>query len=120
MNDPIFSNWTEQFTRTILTSSLEAGDDHETAFLNKKLQEAVRMMNETSKSMQDVSDPRAFYNKLCVFIQDSKSCMFWYERSLEYEKVSSSNSRIILEQGKSMINMLEATLNVIRYQETLN
>jgi hypothetical protein len=46
--------------------------------------------------------------------------MYWYERSLEYEKVNLNNSHMIINQGKSMIEVLEATLRVIKFQENLN
>jgi len=46
--------------------------------------------------------------------------MYWYERSLDYEIVNLSNSQLILSQGNSMINVLEATLRVIKYQYTIN
>ncbi|MBK6839394.1 MAG: hypothetical protein IPG90_14925 [Bacteroidetes bacterium] len=54
------------------------------------------------------------------FYPEAKNTMYWYERSLEYEQVNLNNSQLILSQGKSMIDVLESALRVIKYQESIN
>jgi hypothetical protein len=77
-------------------------------------------MDEACRDIHQCANPRDFYHFLCVFIQEARNCMYWYERSLEYEQVNLNNSHMILNQGKSMIDVLEATLRVIKFQENLN
>lgn len=120
MIDMNFKNWTETFAQTILSSSLETDENHIDQFLNKKLRNSVASLEEASSKIHSCRAPLDFYYYLCVFIQEAKNCMYWYERSLEYEKVNLNNSHMIINQGKSMIEVLEATLRVIKFQENLN
>ncbi|MFN8164953.1 MAG: hypothetical protein U0X76_01965 [Bacteroidia bacterium] len=113
-----FKNWTESFAQSILSSSLQAEENHIDLFLNKKLRNSVASLEEASSMIHSCHTPREFYSYLCVFIQEAKNCMYWYERSLEYEKVNLNNSHLIINQGKSMIEVLEATLRVIKFQES--
>ncbi len=120
MKDLNFKNWTDSFTQSILLSSLETDENHIDVFLNKKLHSSVTSLDEASERIHNSKNPDDFYYFLCVFIQEAKNCMYWYERSLEYEKVNLNNSYLIINQGKSMIEVLEATLRVIKFQENLN
>jgi len=120
MKDMNFKNWTETFAQSILKSSLETDENHVDVFLNKKLRSSCASMEEASERIHSCKNPQEFYYFLCVFIQEAKNCMYWYERSLEYEKVNLNNSQMIINQGKSMIEVLESTLRVIKFQENLN
>lgn len=120
MKDMNFKNWTETFAQTIRASAIDGNENHIDHFLHKKLKSSVFSMEEASMKIHTCNSPLDFYNYLCVFIQEAKNCMYWYERSLEYEKVNLNNSHLILNQGKSMIEVLEATLRVIKFQENLN
>ncbi|HNQ61899.1 MAG TPA: hypothetical protein PKJ62_05880 [Bacteroidia bacterium] len=120
MKNVHLSVWTENFTQSIEAASMSKGNHHEEKFLFKKLQESVAAMKKICKKLQEADDPTNFYNNLCIYIQEAKNCMYWYERSLDYEIVNLSNSQLILSQGNSMINVLEATLRVIKYQYTIN
>ena len=120
MKDLNFKNWTESFAQSILLSTLETDDNHIDVFLNKKLRSSVASLEEASTRIHTCKSPNDFYYYLCVFIQEAKNCMYWYERSLEHEKVNLNNSHLIINQGKSMIEVLEATLRVIKFQENLN
>lgn len=120
MKDMNFKNWTETFAQTIRSAAIESDETHIDHFLNKKLQSSVASLEEASTKIHTCDRPLDFYYYLCVFIQEAKNCMYWYERSLEYEKVNLNNSHLIINQGKSMIDVLEATLRVIKFQENLN
>lgn len=121
MKDMSFKTWTETFAQAILSSSINSqGDNHVDQFLSNKLKHSVQSMDEACALIHKSSNPREFYYFLCVFIQEAKNCMYWYERSLEYEQVNLNNSQMLLNQGKSMIDVLEATLRVIKFQENLN
>lgn len=120
MQDLNFKNWTENFTQAILASAIDTGDHHVEQFLNSKLRQSVRSMNDVCHKIHVSNTPSDFYHLLCVFIQEAKNCLHWYERSLEYEQVNLNNSQLILNQGKSMIEVLEAALRVIKFQEALN
>lgn len=115
--DHSFKNWTDNLTLAILSSAYEEGQQHEQRFLARKLKQAVQAMKEASEHLHQTREPREFYVRLCVFIQEAKDCIYWYERSLEYEQVNLNNSQLILNQGKSMIDVLELALRVIKYQE---
>ena len=116
-----FKAWTETFTQTILSSSINtSGTNHVEVFLNKKLTQSTASMDEACTMIHQSGSPRDFYYFLCVFIQEAKNCLYWYERSLEYEQVNLNNSHMILNQGKSMIDVLEATLRVIKFQDNNN
>lgn len=121
MKDMNFKSWTETFAQAILSSSIKTqSDNHVETFLASKLEHSVKSMDEACHKIHTCANPREFYYILCVFIQEAKNCMYWYERSLEYEQVNLNNSHMILNQGKSMIDVLEATLRVIKFQENLN
>ena len=120
MKDLNFKNWTETFAQSILKSALDTDGNHVDVFLNQKLRASVTSMEEASGRIHTCGSPNDFYFYLCVFIQEAKNCLYWYERSLEYEKVNLNNSHLIINQGKSMIDVLEATLRVIKFQENLN
>jgi len=120
MQDLNFKNWTETFAQSILLSALKNDDSHIDVFLNKKLRSSCASLEEASEKIHSCKKPLDFYYLLCVSIQEAKNCMYWYERSLEYEKVNLNNSHMIINQGKSMIEVLEATLRVIKFQENLN
>ncbi len=121
MKDMNFKTWTENFSQSILSSSIQSNDNnHVELFLDKKLQNSVLSMDEASGKIHHAANPLEYYHFLCVFIQEAKNVMYWYERSLEYEQVNLNNSQMILNQGKSMINVLESTLRVIKFQENLN
>lgn len=121
MKDMNFKTWTESLGQMILSSTMnDVKENHVEDFLSKKLIEAVDSMAEACQMIHHSSSPREFYLFLCVFIQEAKNCMYWYERSLEYEQVNLNNSHLILNQGKSMIDVLEATLRVIKFQDNLN
>lgn len=116
-----FKNWSETFTQTIRSSSINNREDnHIELFLSKKLEQSSISMDEACDKIHKAANPIEFYYLLCVFIQEAKNCMYWYERSLEYEQVNLNNSNLILNQGKSMIDVLESTLRVIKFQENLN
>lgn len=116
MKNPHLTIWTENFTQNISASTMTKGEHHGEKFLHDKLQASVASMNRICHKIQNAEDPVSFYNHLCVYIQEAKNCMYWYERSLDYEIVNLSNSQLILSQGNTMINVLEATLRVIKYQ----
>lgn len=120
MKDLNFKNWTENFAHSILAASLVTDENHIDQFLNKKLKNSVISLEEASEKIHSCDKPLEFYYFLCVFIQEAKNCLYWYERSLEYEKVNLNNSHLIINQGKSMIEVLEACLRVIKFQENLN
>lgn len=120
MKDLNFKNWTESFAQSILLSALKTDENHIDIFLNNKLLASVASMEKASGNIHSCENPLEFYTHLCVFIQEAKNCMYWYERSLEYEKVNLNNSHLIINQGKSMIDVLEATLRVIKFQDNLN
>lgn len=116
-----FKNWTETFAQNIRSSSIKGSvENHIESFLAKKLDQSVASMDEACDKIHNSANPTEFYYFLCVFIQEAKNCMYWYERSLEYEQVNLNNSHMILNQGKSMIDVLESTLRVIKFQENLN
>jgi hypothetical protein len=115
-----FKNWTENFSQAILSSALETSDNHIETFLADKLKNSVISLDEASLSIHHSGSPREYYQLLCVCLQEAKNCMYWYERSLEYEQVNLNNSHLIINQGQSMINVLESTLRVIKFQENLN
>ncbi|MCC7232538.1 MAG: hypothetical protein IT242_06310 [Bacteroidia bacterium] len=117
MNDLNFKIWTENFLQSILASSLATSEHHVERFLESKLKDSVRSLNGVCEKIHTCNNPRDFYYLLCVYVLEAKNCMYWYERSLEYEQVNLSNSQFILNQGKSMINVLEAAVKVIKYQE---
>jgi hypothetical protein len=120
MQDLNFKNWTENFTQAILSSAIDSGNHHAAMFLHLKLKESVKSLSEVCSKIHTSSSPADFYYTLCVFIQEAKNTLYWYERSLEYEQVNLNNSQLILSQGKSMIEVLEAALRVIKYQESIN
>jgi len=120
MKNVHLSVWTENFTQSIEASTMAKGSHHGEKFLFHKLQDSVAAMKKICSKIQEADDPSNFYNHLCIYIQEAKNCMYWYERSLDYEIVNLSNSQLILSQGKSMINVLESTLRVIKYQSTIN
>ncbi len=121
MKDMNFNNWTENFAQSILSSTIKSDmGNHVDEFLNQKLRLSVQAMEEAGQKIHQSVSPREFYYMLCVFIQEARNCMHWYERSLEYEQVNLSNSHLILNQGKSMIEILDAALRVIKFQENLN
>ena len=120
MKDLNFKNWTDTYTQSILLSAMQTDENHVDVFLNKRLRASVVAMQDISNKIHFSENPHDFYSNLCVFIQEAKNCMYWYERSLEYEKVNLNNSHLIINQGKSMIEVLEATLRVIKFQENLN
>ena len=115
--DQNFKNWTDNLTQAILSSAYEDGQEHEQRFLARKLKLAAQAMQHASEQLHHTREPREFYIRLCVFIQEAKDCIYWYERSLEYEQVNLNNSQLILNQGKSMIDVMELALRVIKYQE---
>ena len=116
MKNPHLTNWTENFTSNIVSSTMTKGENHEEQFLRNKLELSVAALNRICLKIQASEDASTFYNHLCVYIQEAKNCMYWYERSLEFEIVNLSNSQLILSQGKSMVEILEAILRVIKYQ----
>jgi hypothetical protein len=116
MKNPHLSIWTENFTQNIAASTMTTGTYHEDKFLCEKLHASVSSLNKISKKIQEAEDANTFYTHLCVYIQEAKNCMYWYKRSLDFELVNLSNSQLILSQGNSMINILEAALKVIKYQ----
>ena len=116
MQNPHLTIWTENFTQNIASSTLTTGIHHGEKFLHDKLHDSVASLNKVCVNIHEANDPSAFYNHLCVYIQEAKNCMYWYERSLDYELVNLNNSQLILSQGKSMIDILEATLRVIKFQ----
>ena len=120
MRDLNFKNWTENFAQTILSSSLNTGENHIEFFLHDKLRSSVHCLEDISRKIHTCNSPQDYYFSLCVFIQEAKNCMYWYERSLEYEQVNLNNSNLILNQGKSMIEVIESALRVIKFQENLN
>jgi hypothetical protein len=121
MKDLNFKNWTDNFGQSILSSTMRAnGENHVDDFLNQKLRASVIALDEAGSKIHQSNTPREFYWMLCVFIQEARNCMYWYERSLEYEQVNLSNSHLIINHGKSMIDVLDATLRVIKFQENLN
>lgn len=120
MQDLNFKNWTENFTQAILSSAIDSGNHHAALFLHMKLKDSVKSLDEICSRIHNVSSPVEFYHSLCIFIQEAKNTLYWYERSLEYEQVNLNNSQLILSQGKSMIDVLESALRVIKYQESIN
>ncbi|HRH66328.1 MAG TPA: hypothetical protein PLU53_08525 [Bacteroidia bacterium] len=120
MQDLNFKNWTDNFTQAILASAIDSGNHHATLFLHLKLKGSVNALNEVCEKIHSATSPVEFYHTLCIFIQEAKQTIYWYERSLEYEQVNLNNSQLILTQGKSMLEVLEAALRVIKYQESIN
>lgn len=116
MKNQQFTIWTENFTQSIASSTMQVGPNHEDRFLHNKLSESVKSLNKISLKIQEAEDAATFYDNLCVYIQEAKNCMYWYERSLDFELVNLNNSQLILSQGHSMIDILEAALRVIKYQ----
>ena len=116
MKNPHLTNWTESFTANIVSSTMTKGENHEEKFLSDKLKASVTSLNRICLKIQTAEDSSTFYTHLCVYVQEAKNCLYWYERSLDFEIVNLSNSQLILSQGKSMIDILEATLRVIKYQ----
>ncbi len=116
MKNPHLTNWTENFTANIVSSTMTSGENHEDKFLRTKLESSVDALNRICLKIQSAEDATTFYTHLCVYIQEAKNCLYWYERSLDFEIVNLSNSQLILSQGKSMVDILEATLRVIKYQ----
>jgi hypothetical protein len=115
--DHNFKNWADNLTQAILSSAYSDGQENEQRFLARKLKQATQAMQRASDQLHQTRDPHEFYVRLCVFIQEAKDCVYWYERSLEYEQVNLNNSQLILNQGRSMIDVLELALRVIKYQE---
>ncbi len=120
MKNAHLTTWTENFTQNIAASSISKGTHHEDRFLHGKLHASVASLKGISVKIQEAEDPNTFYVHLCVYVQEAKNCMYWYERSLDLELVNLNNSQLILSQGKSMIDILEATLRVIKYQSITN
>ncbi len=120
MQDLKFKNWTDNFAQAILSSTIDSGNHHAALFLHLKLKESVNSLSDSCTKIHRSTAPVEFYHTLCIFIQEAKNTMYWYERSLEYEQVNLNNSQLILSQGKSMIDVLESTLRVIKYQESIN
>ncbi len=116
MQNPHLTIWTENFTQNIAASTLSKGDHHGERFLHAKLLASVDALNRICSKIHSTDESSEFYTHLCVYIQEAKNCLYWYERSLDYELVNLNNSQLILSQGKSMIDILEATLRVIKYQ----
>ena len=120
MPDYNIQSWTDTFTKTILSASLSDVENHIDEFLLNKVKGSLQQLGEYGEAINDSSSPREFYDGLRLFTQEAKQCLYWYERSLEYELVDLSNSRLIVDQSKAMINVLECVVNVINYQNLLN
>ncbi|REJ83596.1 MAG: hypothetical protein DWQ44_03090 [Bacteroidetes bacterium] len=120
MQNQHFISWTETFTQNIMLSTFRTDGNHVERFIHDKLNDSVIYLNKICKKMHESETISGFYNLLCVYVQETKNCLYWYERSLDYELADLNNSRILLNQGKSMLSVLEATLKVINLQEKIN
>ncbi|MCX6292311.1 MAG: hypothetical protein NT126_11185 [Bacteroidetes bacterium] len=120
MSENHIQSWTDTFTKTILSASLKDVENHVDEFLLIKIKGSLQQLKDYGEKINDSANQREFYDCLRLFTQEAKQCLYWYERSLEYELVDLSNSKLIIEQSKAMINVLESVINVINHQGLIN